>query len=1492
MSTNASEDKSEAVRLIKFDGDDANWHEWSVKTTALAKTKGFRNAYYKDTKPCSDEHYESEKVTKGEKAIYEANDKAYQLLIMSCSGIAFGLVNQAKTDKHHDGDAYMAWTNLTNRYAPNATSDLIQISTNFNKCGMKNNRSDPDEWFIQLDLLRHRMTAIDPAFTKKDEELIAHVIANLPNEYSEVITVVKGMDKITLTEVKAKIRAFYKRKFKAEKSTTKEKELALFAGQFKGNCRNCGKQGHKAAECRSKPTKNDKSKDGNNKNKDGVGKHIKCYNCNKFAGHLSKDCPEKRKDKDKAPEHGMFVGMCTVVYEQHNYGSVSIGPAYGNTAELRNESVELRSNKPARSHIYGTEKKGHVTPRGHSSNIGKLPPRKNFVGMCLVDEQYCGNIRPASATVTFEQCLVTGNVNDEQWLADTGATTHITTSDAGMTNVENVNVKVLVGDGTEVICRKRGDITVANGDQVLHLRNVLYTRHFAKNIVSVGQLLKNSDYSVVMQDKRLSLVNGKDGSELHFKCNDGGVLFYFKGSRQQSTALSIEEIYEIDEIGNVIPTRDIRASDVTALAAQPTQRVPPLLATKQTYAEALKTPKKPPAKATPKKKTIDINFAHDVYGHIGEAALRATLKSIDVHPTGNLRACEGCAKAKARAKAICKTSHIKATEPGERLFTDISGPYKKSIIGSNYWCLVVDQFSGKTWSFFVPRKNMLAAKVETLVIKILAAGHVVQYLRCDNAGENTAGLATMCDTYGIQIEHTAPHTPQQNGIVERKFVTIRDRACAAMYAAKFSDDTQGLLWAESVNTATRLTNSVYNYKGKCPDWLWYNRQPTLYPHLVQFGRIGYVTKRTKQRKLDEKAWKCVMIGYSDDHAGDTYRMFKPDTKKIVDTRDVKWAKWHGLTRATANATDNLPLFLTDGFGIDEAPDDPEPTVTPPTFLVDTDDPPYDGPEDQFGGLTPPQDPDSDDEHNGNNRDTPGGTTGHGTGQSKQGGNNSKQGGNTMAGTSKPLQRELQKLQTDAMGTAITAGKTRSQSRAATIDDEDEAPNNETTGPLEVHYIYNTSLASDPGEPRTYKQAMNGPERDLWMPAIKSEIANFYKREVWKRVPKSQLKGRRTLGTRWVFKKKNEQNGSVRYKARLVVKGYVQIPGVDFTDSFAPVATGTSVRVLFAIALYYKDWTIEVIDVKAAFLEANLEEAVYFDWPEGVIKLGFEGTNKVQNNCIRLNKAMYGTVQAALQWFKKLVEKLLIVGLTQSKVDPCVFFLKLKEEIVLIVAAHVDDCAIAGKQKWINWFKREFKKHFTVKELGCLKKHLGVWYRMASDDFGRYLELTMEVFVKGIADDFAVLFGRSPKLAKTPGIPGTCLSKNTGEPIHHSEYRSLVGKILYLVKKVSPVCANACRELSQHLDNPGKEQWNALERLLGYLLLSYENRVLKIRPPAELRAMDVVDSAYASNPDNRKSISAYIGTVGGGAIVSWQSKGQPIVTLSSTECEYVALADGI
>ena len=218
-----------------------------------------------------------------------------------------------------------------------------------------------------------------------------------------------------------------------------------------------------------------------------------------------------------------------------------------------------------------------------------------------------------------------------------------------------------------------------------------------------------------------------------------------------------------------------------------------------------------------------------------------------------MKPCDGCSKAKAKAKSVSKISTLKATLPGERLFVDTSGPYKKSIIGSTYWILVVDQFSGKSWSFFVKKKSFLSKVIDELLVKLLGANYKIKFLRCDNAGENLESLRTICDKHGIQIEYTAPNTPQQNGMVERKFVTIRDRSCAAMISAKFNDEYQGLLWAECASTLTRITNIVSNSRNiKCPDWLWYGKQPTIYKHLVQFGRIGYVTIRTPTNKLDVK----------------------------------------------------------------------------------------------------------------------------------------------------------------------------------------------------------------------------------------------------------------------------------------------------------------------------------------------------------------------------------------------------------------------------------------------------------------------------------------------------------------------------------------------------------------------------------------------------------------------------------------------------------------
>jgi hypothetical protein len=247
-------------------------------------------------------------------------------------------------------------------------------------------------------------------------------------------------------------------------------------------------------------------------------------------------------------------------------------------------------------------------------------------------------------------------------------------------------------------------------------------------------------------------------------------------------------------------------------------------------------------------------------------------------------------------------------------------------------------------------------------------------------------------------------------------------------------------------------------------------------------------------------------------------------------------------------------------------------------------------------------------------------------------------------------------------------------------------------------------------------------------------------------------------------------------------------------------------------------------------------------------------------------------------------------LIQSRVDPCLFFLKRNDELVLIVGTHVDDQQVAGTPSEIKAFKFAMSKHVAIKQLGVVRKHLGVNYTSGSDNYGRYIEANMIDFVEGMTRDYFELTGNLPKKALTPALPGTVLEKNDGEMVMQPEYRSVVGKFLYFMKKISPLCANATRELSQHLENPGTSHWKAVERLLGFLQYTRHCK-LKMRAPTELRVLSACDTDYATKKIDRKSVGGSINTVGG-ALVHWVSKGHPIVTLSSTEAEYVEMTNTV
>jgi hypothetical protein len=211
---------------------------------------------------------------------------------------------------------------------------------------------------------------------------------------------------------------------------------------------------------------------------------------------------------------------------------------------------------------------------------------------------------------------------------------------------------------------------------------------------------------------------------------------------------------------------------------------------------------------------------------------------------------------------------------------------------------------------------------------------------------------------------------------------------------------------------------------------------------------------------------------------------------------------------------------------------------------------------------------------------------------------------------------------------------------------------------EVHFVFNTELMTEHGDPKGFWEAVRGPDAEKWMQASGSEAMNFTKRGSWRKKLRSEVKseGRKIIGTKWVYKTKDEQDGSIRHKGRIVSLGYMQVPGVDYTESFSPVGNDTSVRIVIGITLYHDDWDLEVIDVEAAFLEGDMEKTMYIEWPQGMVHLGFITEEECQEYCIEQLKSMYGNSDAALIYFRLFKNHLIeVMKMAQSLTNPCVFY---------------------------------------------------------------------------------------------------------------------------------------------------------------------------------------------------------------------------------------------
>jgi hypothetical protein len=425
------------------------------------------------------------------------------------------------------------------------------------------------------------------------------------------------------------------------------------------------------------------------------------------------------------------------------------------------------------------------------------------------------------------------------------------------------------------------------------------------------------------------------------------------------------------------------------------------------------------------------------------------------------------------------------------------------------------------------------------------------------------------------------------------------------------------------------------------------------------------------------------------------------------------------------------------------------------------------------------------------------------------------------------------------------------------------------------------LLTDSGEPECYEEAMQVDTKKKWEQGMKEEMDSLANNQTWDLV---QLPtGKRALQNKWVYKLKEEDGGEKWYKARLVVKGFAQKKGIDFDEIFSPVVKMTSIRTILSLVVV-EDLHLEQLDVKTTFLHGDLEEEIYMQQPQGYEVKGKE------NLVCRLKKSLYGLKQAPRQWYLKFDRFMTEQGYSRCHSDHCVYFKRLENGSYIILLLYVDDMLVAGSNMQdINMLKKKLANSFAMKDLGAAKKILGM--RITRDRKNRKLTLSQGEYTEKVLERFRM---QNAKPVSTPLASHFKLTKEmcpkTQEEIEYMSrvpYSSAVGSLMYAMVCTRPDIAHAVGVVRRYMNNPGKEHWEAVKWILRYLRGTATHALCFGGSDTFLQGY--VDSDMAGDKDSRRSTTGYVFTIGG-TTVSWISKLQKVVALSTTEAEYVAATE--
>ena len=1213
-----------------------------------------------------------------------------------------------------------------------------------------------------------------------------------------------------------------------------------------------------------------------------------CFHCHKM-GHIKINCPERKEQHAAQPPTGAAPSSAAAASS-----SSSAAKAAGRGAQqvemLR--AVSLRVDENPYESLSEEEENGVVVNTLVASagvcRAVSLPPVQG-------DEQI------AAKSVASPPAPLSGRKRSVRaWGVDSMASVHVSGNLSLFSKMRSCEpFEVEVADGRPVMVSKYGTVTLnvrtSEGGRVkINFDKVYYHECFSSNLLSVG-VLREAGWGF-HSDKHSTYILSPGGNKIMLETTgrvsmfttvaDGSARVYSLGDMSTGSVNGIVRLHE--KLGHMGFDRMIRIAKLGA--------------------------------------TLDVGKLN-VSAEVLREARRRVLE------------CKACTQGKGHRLPFGDRGVDVGKAKGEVLHMDTFFVPRTSPAGDRKWMEyglhVIDPYARHRWFARLMSKDQIAPTVLQIVRNAQTQFNCkVRRLYGDGGSEFVnQTLAKMCSETGIEWHNSPPRTQELNGIAERGVRSLKE----AMHTMMLAASTPARFWHRAAGHYVYMWNRtvVGRTSGMTPFEVMTGRKPSM-RHWSVFGCDAFVHVQKAQRDdaFSPKMEPCIYLGH--DHIQNCARVYVLSTGKETSSRDVVYRE-SSFTHAKAlqsDAEDAISTLLARGY-----------------VKLDGDR------RDEFGeevALQGGMDSSQAEQEAGREYDveaiigrrTADGRTEYQVKWSTEEITWEPQ-AMMMEDTpqlveefEKSLREQPEEDGADAEEVAVASGPQSDPqpaeppspaavpvSRAATAPlresrrlrglAAESAPQvqmcmsaisamqtGHEVNPDEVIYAVSAGVALlEEQTPESYREAMQSQDAAKWREAMDKEMASCMAQDVWDLVPRSSLpKGTNILPVRWVYKIKTDESGNVTtFKARVTPKGFRQKFERDYFEVYAATGMYKSLRVGLSLAAKW-DHEMEQLDVPVAFTNADLEEDVYMEIPEGYR----EGK---EDMVCKLKKSLYGLKQSPRNWYlmirKFFMEEL---GLKATVSDPCLFYKRSRTGRLIMLFLFVDDMQVSfhreDRAEW-NACKQLLVSRFNTKDMGESQWILGM--RIERDRAARTITLSQELYITKALEKYGLA---QCKVASTPEVIGREAVSDADsdakldQPCDRHRYMEITGTVMYAAISTNPAIAHAAHRLACSMQAPTQRDMLAAQRVLRYLAGTKDvglvfgsrngNTVGDSRGHGAAVQVDVcayADADWANGKSDRKSVSGWVAKINGDP-VSWASKKQRTVALSTCEAELYAEAAAI